>query len=606
MRFVILHYHIFKNSGTTIEWFLYHNCGERFRTLDTEDRDQAITNADLLRFLHDNPGVEAISSHQMYDPVPCVPGFIFYDICFLRDPLDRIRSVYDYFREKPVAGDPISDLANTLPIGDYVARLIKDFPWTINDVQVNQLANGRINDQPNGPQDLERATERILNTSFLGVVDRFDESLIAGQHALRVAFSFRRVQEPVNVSRGLEGTLAARMERFRAACDERTYAEIVRLNRMDLELLDRARAEVERRFRRVPNGAARLRVLRGQSEPEAVDEPEAEVPAAQKTFPIRRAGNPSFLTKTTRLVRALLHIGIFWPRKHRTKLFDPDYYRASNPDVAERGSNALLHFIVAGAFEGRNPHPLFDTSFYLRENPGVAASGINPLVHYLRSGGAAGRNPHPVFDSAFYLNRHADVRQAGINPLVHYVANGAAERRKPHPYFEPHHYLRRCDFGPWIDDALIHFLGSHRSKIPNPHVLFDCESYLSENVEAARLGINPLVHYLLSEAGRSNLPVDLSVSEVEIRDVKVPIKFLNRAADGDAQRYDTGRLAVVWKDSDGRTDFAAAASQRPFFEGVSYDQLRAQAQPSAWPFARALSDLHDMDQPVALERIDGC
>lgn len=573
MRFVILHYHIFKNSGTTIEWSLYHNCGERFRTLDTDDRDQAITNADLLRFLRDNPEVEAISSHQMYDPVPCEPGFIFYDICFLRDPLDRIRSVYDYFREKPVAGDPMSDLANSLPLGDYVAHLLKDFPWTINDVQTNQLANGRINDQPNGPQDLERATERILNTSFLGVVDRFDESLIAGHHALRVAFSFHRVQEPVNVSRGLEGTLDARLDKFKAACDPGTYAELVRLNRMDIELLRRAREEVTRRFERVPDRAARLRALKGQAEPTPNEDGPPRI-----TPQIRSAKPADFLTKAMRLIRVIPHLRFLWPGGRRTKLFDPDYYKAANPDVAARGSNPLLHFIVAGAYEGRDPHPLFDTSFYLREYPEVAASGANPLLHYLRSGGAQGWRPHPVFDSAFYLNRYADIREAGINPLLHYVTHGASERRKPHPYFEPHHYFRRCKSGVWIDDALVHFLQSPLAKLANPHVLFDCESYLRENPEAAELGMNPLVHYLSGEGRQAG---GLPYGEIEIRDVKVPIVFLKEA--GNSQRV------AVWK---------VPAFQRPFFEGVSYDQLRAQVPRSL------LRDFRDADQPAALEGID--
>jgi len=38
----------------------------------------------------------------------------------------------------------------------------------------------------------------------------------------------------------------------------------------------------------------------------------------------------------------------------------------------------------------------------------------------------------------------------------------------------------------------------------------------------------------------------------------------------------TGDLAVVWEDSQGRTRFIAPAPQHPFFQVVSYGQLRAQ------------------------------
>ena len=103
--------------------------------------------------------------------MPCVPGFLFFDVCFLRDPLDRIRSMYDYFREKPVEGDPMSDFGNRLPLGGFVAKLIEEMPWYIHDAQVNLLANGIANDIPE-PGDFDRAVSKMLRTSFLGVVDR--------------------------------------------------------------------------------------------------------------------------------------------------------------------------------------------------------------------------------------------------------------------------------------------------------------------------------------------------------------------------------------------------------------------------------------------------
>jgi hypothetical protein len=51
------------------------------------------------------------------------------------------------------------------------------------------------------------------------------------------------------------------MEKFREACDADVFAELVRLNALDTELLNRARAEVRRRFSLVPGGPERLREL---------------------------------------------------------------------------------------------------------------------------------------------------------------------------------------------------------------------------------------------------------------------------------------------------------------------------------------------------------
>ena len=51
MRFVILHYHILKNAGSTIEEALDHSFGERFERLDSVDRDHTIGGDHLTRIM---------------------------------------------------------------------------------------------------------------------------------------------------------------------------------------------------------------------------------------------------------------------------------------------------------------------------------------------------------------------------------------------------------------------------------------------------------------------------------------------------------------------------------------------------------------------------
>jgi hypothetical protein len=110
--------------------------------------------------------------------------------------------------------------------------------------------------------DLARALEVMLKTSFLGVVDCFQESLIAGQHFLRPVFpNLALAQQPANVSSGLEDAMTARIEKFRLACDPQVFADLVRLNALDSELVNRARMEVRRRLSLVPDAPERLREL---------------------------------------------------------------------------------------------------------------------------------------------------------------------------------------------------------------------------------------------------------------------------------------------------------------------------------------------------------
>ena len=230
MRLVILHYHIFKNAGSTIEDILDHSFGERFAKLDTPAGEGLISNPDLVRFFDARPNLRAFSSHQVRHPLPEAPGYLFFDICFLRDPIDRIRSIYTYFRQRPNPADPMSDLANRAALGDFIAGMIQDFPLFVKNVQVNLLACAGDSDEPE-PRDLDLAIQRMLATSFLGVVDCFDQSVAAGAHALRCAFPELDCDRPaVNVSDGLQGTVASRTEKLRQACSPEVYEELLRLN----------------------------------------------------------------------------------------------------------------------------------------------------------------------------------------------------------------------------------------------------------------------------------------------------------------------------------------------------------------------------------------
>lgn len=72
----------------------------------------------------------------------------------------------------------------------------------------------------------------------------------------------------------------------------------------------------------------------------------------------------------------------------QSELFDPEWYLAEYPDVANTGIDPAEHYLLHGGFEGRNPGPEFDSDRYLFDHPDLADSGINPLLHYLRSGPA--------------------------------------------------------------------------------------------------------------------------------------------------------------------------------------------------------------------------
>ncbi len=144
----------------------------------------------------------------------------------------------------------MSALACQLELGDFVAQLMSRMPHWCCDVQAAFLAGGADRPQTLGKNHRDRAARSVLQTSFLGVVDQFEQSLLAGEFFLRPVFPGLRCSAwMVNATQGLDGTLEERKRYMRDACGDRLYSELVSRNELDLGLVSFARTEVERRFR---------------------------------------------------------------------------------------------------------------------------------------------------------------------------------------------------------------------------------------------------------------------------------------------------------------------------------------------------------------------
>ena len=79
----------------------------------------------------------------------------------------------------------------------------------------------------------------------------------------------------------------------------------------------------------------------------------------------------------------------------RSGLFDPDYYLAAYPEVAELNLDPLVHYLEEGAAAGNNPSKDFDAAFYVGYCSQKDEHPQNPLLHYLRVGRARGFPTRP-------------------------------------------------------------------------------------------------------------------------------------------------------------------------------------------------------------------
>src|SRR5579864_719803 len=257
LRHVIIHYHIFKNAGSTLAAALERNFGPTFASWDGNEFNAQISGAELLEFLREHQHILAITSHHLRPPKPTAEAFVFHDAFVLRHPVDRIRSMYDFYREALATDDPLTHEAKRLNPRAFFEFLIKDYSHLVTNSQINYVANqgGKI---PNDA-DCDRARHMVRDASVVGVADQFDVCMAVAEYRLREFYpglDLSYVSE--NVTRGRRKNMKERLHEFGKQCGAELYAKLVHLNQLDFKLADAAREEAMTRFKKLPSHEAHL------------------------------------------------------------------------------------------------------------------------------------------------------------------------------------------------------------------------------------------------------------------------------------------------------------------------------------------------------------
>lgn len=236
---VLIHYHIFKNAGSSVDAALSHSFGDRWGSFEGQHAHAIQSSSDLSRFMGANPHLAAISSHLARPPAPharCLP------VAFIRHPLLRAYSVYNFTRQDP--SQPYSDVAQDLGFPDYIAWALKREPGSIviRDYQVVHLSNAswrtnHILDACAELSDLEEACQLLTDWGVVGIVEQFDLSAQVFQAAYGpqlpgLAFLPRwENSTSTNLPSPHE-----RLDSLRRALGETLYADFMEANRLDLAL----------------------------------------------------------------------------------------------------------------------------------------------------------------------------------------------------------------------------------------------------------------------------------------------------------------------------------------------------------------------------------
>jgi hypothetical protein len=231
-----VHYHLFKNAGTSVDETLSQNFGMSWTkhefAADRRENANAVAN-----FIRNNPHIEAFSSHTALLPIPVVENVVIFPIVFIRHPIDRLRSAYEFERRQN-ASTAGARLAKALDFAGYLRELLK----TPRHRQIRNFQTFRLayNESRHKCSELERATAAIESFPFVGLVERFDESLSKLETSLQRLFpNFRAQPFHRNAALSRQAALFDRLAEVSAMLGEELYGEICAANSDDLVIYEK-------------------------------------------------------------------------------------------------------------------------------------------------------------------------------------------------------------------------------------------------------------------------------------------------------------------------------------------------------------------------------
>ena len=261
MRFVILHHHIFKNAGSTLDHALGLYFGEKFIEFHSENLDNGrVFPSELFEFLQENRNIQAVSSHHFVgidfsaflSKTERRP-FAFLDFALLRHPVSRLVSMYLYYRDIPITTNLIQIAACKLSLSDFIEFLIDSYPNFVINPQVTMFGC-EPGGGPPSETNLATALTRLMKMAMVGTVERYDEAVATVSYMLQPLFpKINLLGIKVNVSdsskiKKYDGSLVS----IQQILGKELFDRLCELNDLDIQLWSSVTSESIRRFKYVP------------------------------------------------------------------------------------------------------------------------------------------------------------------------------------------------------------------------------------------------------------------------------------------------------------------------------------------------------------------
>lgn len=237
MRKVLVHYHLFKNAGSSIDFILKTAFQDKWENYDPGDPPHLLSGDMLVEYLEKNEALEAISSHMLVPPVP-VSNIEIYPILFIREPITRVMSAYLFeWKKQKGLEEPSGSLS------EYIeSKFASPRVSAIEEFQCIRIGNddsSRVKpvNQLTDEQILNNAKKVLKDLPAFGLVDRFDESMEKFNTAYGSEFpelEFHNVER--NTTQSTRLTVQERFEKMEGEIGKELFDELILRNQLDIKL----------------------------------------------------------------------------------------------------------------------------------------------------------------------------------------------------------------------------------------------------------------------------------------------------------------------------------------------------------------------------------
>lgn len=259
-RVVIVHNHLFKNAGSSIDWTLKQNFGDGF--IDHRDDSKMREGAKYLGpYLTKNTFINAISSHHLTLPLPTLKDVKLLQLMMFRHPIERVTSVYNYERKQKNSTTPGATHARKLDLKDYILwRMETGVGPTIRNFHVVSSIPNRKKGKLVIGGEIELAMQEVVNIPLLGLVEMFDESMVLFEETLREYFPTINLSYKMqNINQDRNIPLHQRIEALENEIGKEVFDLLMEKNREDMILYDFAVDELKKRREVTPDFLMKLR-----------------------------------------------------------------------------------------------------------------------------------------------------------------------------------------------------------------------------------------------------------------------------------------------------------------------------------------------------------